>query len=294
MPRTRRRACGTRRTGATSGRPLTLKTTGAKSQATRECIREHVRIRRRYCPPGATYAPSSRGRGAARWVILPASFWPCRDRDRSGEQYQEDRVQQMLVVRQRGQAVASPSLLPVPDLAGPEPKGMEESRESVLWKHPRAPSVRTLFQNDKATDLLAGSPGWGNGVPDDPGGGGGRHARDYLRKRNMYKAPVCFLLCRNPSPCAASLAGGSKPSSLSIFYESWHRASFMIFQPKFYRGCYKIICLNSLHSPSQRNINGDLSLPLMFRNRGRFIQTTKWRGNHGITESLFLPLILQT
>ena len=106
----------------------------------------------------------------------------------------------------------------------------------------------------------------------------------------MYKAPVFFLLCRNPSPCAASLAGRSKPSSLSIFYELWHRASFIIFQPKFYCGCYKKICLNGLYSPSQRNINDDLSLALLFRNRGCFIQTTKWRGNHGITECLFFRL----
>ena len=110
----------------------------------------------------------------------------------------------------------------------------------------------------------------------------------------MYKAPVCFLLCRNTSPCARCLAGGSKPLSLSILYKSWHRASFMILQPKFYCGCYKITCLNSLHSPPQRNTNGDLSLPLMLCNRGRFIQTAKWRGNHGITESFFLLLILQT
>ena len=60
---------------------------------------------------------------------------------------------------------------------------------------------------------------------------------------------------------------GEQASSLSILYKSWHRASFMIFQPKFYCGCYKIICLNNLHSPSQRNINGELSLPLMFCNR---------------------------
>ena len=112
----------------------------------------------------------------------------------------------------------------------------------------------------------------------------------------MYKAPVCFLLCRNISPCAGGLARGSKPSSLSIFYELWHRASFIIFQPKFYRrpGCYKIFCLNSLHLLSQRNINGDLGLPLMFCNRGCFIQTTKWRGNHSITKCLLLPLVLQT
>ena len=62
----------------------------------------------------------------------------------------------------------------------------------------------------------------------------------------MYKAPVCFLLCRNPSPCAASLAGGSKPSSLPILYKSWHRASFMILLPKSYCWCYKIISLNTL------------------------------------------------
>ena len=115
----------------------------------------------------------------------------------------------------------------------------------------------------------------------------------YPRKRNMYKAPVFFLLCRNPSPCAASLAGRSKPSSLSIFYELWHRASFIIFQLKFYCGCYGKACLNSLYSPSQRNINDDLSLALLFRNRGCFIQT-KWRGNHSITECLFLSLIFQT
>ena len=79
----------------------------------------------------------------------------------------------------------------------------------------------------------------------------------------MYKAPACFLLRRNPSPCAASLAEGSKPTRLSMYlYESWYRASF---QPKFYRGRYNIICLNCLHSPSQRNINGDLGPPLVFR-----------------------------
>ena len=116
----------------------------------------------------------------------------------------------------------------------------------------------------------------------------------YLRKRNIYKALVCFPLCKKKSPFAAGLARGSKPSSLSIIDRSWYRASSMIFQPKFYCGCYKMIRLNSLHSPSQRNINGDLSLPLMFYNRGRIIQTAKWRGNHSITESLFLLLILQT
>ena len=44
----------------------------------------------------------------------------------------------------------------------------------------------------------------------------------------MYKAPVGFFLCRYTSPCTASFAGGSLPSSLPLFYKSCHRACFMV------------------------------------------------------------------
>ena len=44
----------------------------------------------------------------------------------------------------------------------------------------------------------------------------------------MYTAAVGFLLCRNTSPCTASFAGGSMPSSLPLFYKSCHRACFMV------------------------------------------------------------------
>ena len=104
----------------------------------------------------------------------------------------------------------------------------------------------------------------------------------------MYKALVCFVLCRNPSPCAASFAGGSKPSSPSIFYKLWHRDPPTQILPWVLQNDLPY----SLHSPSQRNNNGGLSLPLI-HNRGRFIQTTKWRGSYGIPESLFRLLILQ-
>ena len=76
------------------------------------------------------------------------------------------------------------------------------------------------------------------------------------------------------SPCAGGLAGGNEPWCLPILYKSRHRTTFMVLQPKFYRGCYKIIWLNSFHSPSQRN-NGDLGLPLMLYNRGRFTPTAE-------------------
>ena len=59
----------------------------------------------------------------------------------------------------------------------------------------------------------------------------------YLRKRNMHRAPVSSLLCRSPSPCAASFAGGSKPSSLSLFYKSWHK-SIWVLCPLLSCGCF--------------------------------------------------------
>ena len=87
----------------------------------------------------------------------------------------------------------------------------------------------------------------------------------------MHRAPVCFLLCRNIYPRAGGLARGNKPSSLPILYKSWHRASFMILQPKFYRWCCKIICLNSLHSPSQGD-NGDLGLlPMLYSSTAKVL-----------------------
>ena len=54
----------------------------------------------------------------------------------------------------------------------------------------------------------------------------------YLRKRNMYKLQSVSPFARTHLH-AAGLAGGSKPSSSYILYKSWHRASFMIFLPKF-------------------------------------------------------------
>ena len=68
----------------------------------------------------------------------------------------------------------------------------------------------------------------------------------------MYKAPVCFLLYRNPPPCAASFAGGSKPSRPSLFYKTGRGASFMILQSKFYRKCYEII--GSQAEPSMASV----------------------------------------
>ena len=54
---------------------------------------------------------------------------------------------------------------------------------------------------------------------------------------HISRERIC--LCRIPSPYAAIFAGASKPSSLSQFNQSWHRASFMIRQPTFKYGMWR-------------------------------------------------------
>ena len=80
----------------------------------------------------------------------------------------------------------------------------------------------------------------------------------------------------------AALLGASPRAFLSFISRGIGPADFMFLQPKFYRRCCKRICLNNLHAPSQRNVNGELGLPLMLCNRGCFTENTEWRGNYGV------------
>ena len=134
---------------------LTRRTTEAKTQATRRWISEHVKTRRRYRPPGCKNIHPELKKDRKEFV---GRYYQLLSSHAAIETYLADMIQKTGSNRcwwcNSAERQPHHHLFRCQAWRAQRDKTWRSVGKACRWKHPRAPSVRALFQNDEATPAV--------------------------------------------------------------------------------------------------------------------------------------------